>query len=125
MKQFCVILICVGALAAAETSEEGRVARMLDEKLTAAQRNDACFALRGNRSPEVISAMRGALASQPVRACASRNMRVAEAVDEFRGALAAPQPEVRAEAARQLGSFERPEVIELLARTAHDPNMLG
>jgi HEAT repeat protein len=126
MKQFCIFLLCAGALAAAtaDTSDRDRVARMLDEKLTAAQRNDACFALRGNRSPEVISAMRGALASQPVRACASRNLRAAEAIDEFRDALAAPQPEVRAEAARQLGSFERPELIELLARTAHDPNML-
>jgi HEAT repeat protein len=123
MKQFCVFLICAGALAAAD-AENDRIARMLDEKLTAAQRNDACFALRGNRSPEAISAMRGALASQPVRACASRNLRAAEAIDEFRGALAAAQPEIRAEAARQLGSFERPELIELLAKTAHDPNML-
>jgi HEAT repeat protein len=129
MKQFCVFLICAGALAAAatgtaDTSDDDRVVRMLDDKLTAAQRNDACFALRGNRSPEVVSAMRAALASQPVRACASRNLRAAEAIDEFRGALGAPQPEVRAEAARQLGSFERPEFIELLAKTAHDPNML-
>jgi HEAT repeat protein len=126
MKQFCVFLICTGALAAAatDTANDDRVARMLDEKLTAAQRNDACFALRGNRSPEVVSALRAALASQPVRACASRNLRAAEAIDEFRGALTASEPEVRAEAARQLGSFERPEFIELLAKTAHDPNML-
>ena len=125
MKPFCVFLICAGALAAAaDTTDDDRVSRMLDEKLTAAQRNNACFALRGNRAPEVISAMRAALASQPVRACASRNLRDAEAIDEFRGALTAPQPEVRAEAARQLGSFERPEFIELLVKTAHDPNML-
>jgi HEAT repeat protein len=126
MKQFCVFLICAGALAAATaaTSDDDRVARMLDEKLTAAQRNDACFVLRGNRSPEAISAMRAALASQPVRACASRNLRAADAIDEFRGALTAREPEVRAEAARQLGSFERPELIEVLAKTAHDPNML-
>jgi HEAT repeat protein len=123
VKQFCLVLICAGALAAA-TADEERLSRMFDEKLTIAQRNDACFALRGNRSPEVIAAMRSALASQPVRACASRNLRVADAIDEFRSALSASQPEVRAEAARQLGSFERPELIELLAKTARDPNML-
>jgi len=118
-----VFLICAGGLSAF-TAGDDLVGRMLDEKLTVAQRNDACFALRGNRSPEVVSAMRGALASQPVRACASRNLRAVDAIDEFRGALASPQPEVRAEAARQLGSFERPEFIELLAKAAHDPNML-
>ena len=121
MKKACVFLISAAALAAAT---DDRVARMLDEKLTAAQRNDACFALRGNRTPEVISAMRGALSSEPVRACASRNLRAAGALDEFRTALAAPEPEVRAEAARQLGTFERPELIDVLARTAHDPNIL-
>ena len=83
MKQFSLFLICAGALGAA-TADDDRVATMLNEKLTVAQRNDACFALRGNRSPEVISAMRGALASQPVRPCASRNLRAAGAIDEFR-----------------------------------------
>jgi tetratricopeptide (TPR) repeat protein len=105
MKRFALFLFCAGALAAAGDP----VGRMLDEKLTAAQRNDACFALRGNRSREAIAAMRGALSSEVVRACAARNLREAGAVDELLSALAAPEPEVRAVAARELGSFERPE----------------
>jgi len=119
MRRFCVFLFCAGALSAGD-----RLAQMFDVKLTAAQRNDVCFALRGDRSPEVIAAMRRALSSETVRACAGRNLRVAGAIDELRDALAAPEPEVRAEAARQLGSFEKPEFIELLVKTARDPNML-
>ena len=71
MKRFGLFLFCAGALAAADDP----VGRMLNEKLTVAQRNNACFALRGNRSHEVIAAMRGALASDVVRACAARNLR--------------------------------------------------
>jgi hypothetical protein len=97
---------------------------MLDQKLTSAQRNNACFALRGNRSPEAIAALRGALASDVVRACAARNLREAGAVEELRNALAASQPEVRAVAARELGSFERPDLIEALVKAAHDASAL-
>lgn len=120
MKRLGFFLLCAGALAAADD----RLGRMLDEKLTAAQRNDACSALRGNRSHEVVAAMRGALASGVVRACATRNLREAGALDELISALAAPEPEVRALAARELGSFERPELIEVLVKAAHDPNVL-
>ncbi|HXM40904.1 MAG TPA: HEAT repeat domain-containing protein [Bryobacteraceae bacterium] len=120
MKRFCLFLFCAGALAAADDP----VGRMLDEKLTVAQRNNACFALRGNRSPEVLAAMRGALAGEVVRACAARNLREAGAVDELLSALSAPEPQVRAAAARELGSFERPDLIEPLVKAAHDPNVL-
>ena len=120
MKRFCLILFCAGALAAADD----RVGRMLDEKLTVAQRNNACFALRGSRSPEVVAALRGAMSSGVVRACAARNLREAGAVDEIAGALSAPEPEVRAVAARELGAFERPELIDVLVKAAHDPNLL-
>jgi len=121
MKRFGFFLLCAGALAAAAVDPVGR---MLDEKLTVAQRNDACFALRGNRSHEVVAAMRGALASEVVRACGARNLREAGAVDELTSALSAPEPEVRAVAARELGSFERPELMAILVKAAHDPSML-
>ena len=120
MIRFGFFLFCAGALAAADD----QVGRMLDEKLTVAQRNNACFALRGNRSREVLAAMRGALASEVVRACAARNLREAGAVDELTRALSAPEPEVRAVAARELGSFERPELVEVLVKAAHDPSVL-
>lgn len=120
MKLFGLFLFCAGALAAADDP----VSRMLNEKLTAAQRNNACFALRGNRSKEVTAAMRGAMVSDVVRACAARNLREAGAVDELLSALAAPEPEVRAVAARELGWFEKPELIEVLVKAAHDPSLL-
>jgi len=120
MRRFGLLLICAGVLAAADDP----VSAMLNEKLTAAQRNNGCFALRGNRSREVIAAMRGALASDVVRACAARNLREAGAVDELKSALSAPEPEVRAVAARELGSFEKPELIEVLVKAAHDPSVL-
>ena len=121
MKRFGLFLFCAGALAAADDP----VGRMLNEKLTVAQRNNACFALRGNRSHEVIAAMRGAMAGDDVvRACAARNLREAGAVDELASALSAPEPEVRAVAARELGSFERPELMEVLVKAAHDPSLL-
>jgi HEAT repeat protein len=120
MRRFCLFLLCSVVVAAADDP----VGRMLDEKLTVAQRNNACFALRGNRSHEVLAAMRGALASDVVRACAARNLREAGAVDELANALSAPEPQVRAAAARELGYFERPELIEPLVKAAHDPNVL-
>jgi HEAT repeat protein len=122
MKRFCLFLFSAGALAAADD----QVGRMLDAKLNVAQRNNACFALRGNRSNEVIAALRGAMAGDSVvRACAARNLREAGAVDELRSALSSPEPEVRAVAARELGSFERPELMEVLAKAARDPNVLA
>lgn len=119
MKRFCFFLFCGGVLAGDDT-----VGRMLNDQLTAAQRNDACFALRGNRTPEAIAALRGALAVETVRACAARNLREAGAVEELKNALKAPEPEVRAVAARELGGFERPDLMLDLVKAAHDPSML-
>jgi len=120
MKRFAFFLLCAGVLPAADD----QVGRMLNEKLTVAQRNDACFRLRGNGSHEVVAAMRGALSSEVVRACAARNLREGGAVDELKSALSAPEPEVRAVAARELGSFEKPELIEVLVKAARDPSVL-
>ena len=120
MKHLFCSLFCSLALAASGDAP----GRMLNDQLTVAQRNNACFQLRGDRSPEVIAALRGALASEVVRACAARNLREAGAINELAGALAAPEPEVRAVAARELGAFERPEWIEPLVAAAHDPSML-
>ncbi|MDQ6707637.1 MAG: hypothetical protein M3Z85_16875, partial [Acidobacteriota bacterium] len=60
------ILLCATALSAADE----RIGRMIDPKLSAARRNDACFDLRDVRSGEVIRAMRDALSNEQVRACA-------------------------------------------------------
>src|SRR5260221_207154 len=103
--------------------QDSPISRMLDPKLNIAQRNDACYELRGARSPEVVTAMTRALESPLVRACAVRHLREAGAIDELKAALAGDDPEVRAAAARELGAPAKPELMELLALTARDPNL--
>jgi HEAT repeat protein len=105
-------------------AEDVTISRMLDQKLNIAQRNDACYQLRGARSPEVIAAWASALESSVVRACAVRNLREAGAVETLQNALASSDPEIRAASARELGALAKPELIESLARTAHDPNLM-
>src|ERR1051326_6493692 len=119
------IFVCSIASAACVmlSAQDSPVSRMLDPKLNIAQRNDACFALRGARSPEVVAAMVRALESPLVRACAVRNLREAGAVDELKTALAGDDPEVRAASVRELGAFAKPELMNLLTRTARDPNL--
>ena len=100
------------------------LARMQNPSLTVAQRNDACYALRGSASPAIVVAMRRALDDAPVRACAGINLRVAGAIAELTGALNDSDPQVRALAARQLGAFEKPELLEPLAAAAHDSQLI-
>jgi len=97
---------------------------MLDPKSNATQRNDACYELRGNRSAEVVAAMRAAMADEKLRACAARNLREAGAIEELKGALADSDPDVRAAGARELGATERSELMPLLAQAALDANAL-
>lgn len=105
-------------------AEDTRASRMLDDKLTVAQRNDACFELRGVYSPPETAALKRALADQAVRSCAARNLRESGAVGELKAELGNSDPEIRAVAARELGMLARPELVEALAQTARDPNLL-
>jgi HEAT repeat protein len=68
--------------------------------------------------------MRKALQDVKVRACAGTNLRKAGAIAELKDALADSNFEVRALAARELGGFEKPELLPLLAAAARDPQML-
>jgi hypothetical protein len=117
-----LLLVTLGAVGV--HAEDTPVSRMLDDKLNVAQRNDACFELRGVHSPAVTAALKRALAGQAVRSCAARNLREAGAVDELKAALADNDPETRAVAARELGMLACPELVEALAQTARDPNLL-
>ena len=112
-------LVCLAARA-----QDTATARMLDPKLNVAQRNDACYELRGSVSPETIAALAHALETPDVRSCAARNLREAGAVDELKTALASLDPDLRAAAARELGALGRPDLIEPLAQTARDPNLI-
>ena len=114
-------LACLSAYAG---DDAAATTRMLDPKLNVAQRNNACYELRGSVSPESIAAMARALDVPDVRACAARNLREAGAVDELKTALMAVDPEMRATAARELGALGRPDLIEPLAQAARDPNLI-
>jgi hypothetical protein len=61
---------------------------MMDPSLTVAQRNNACFELRGSTDPEVVASTRKALEDVKVRACAGTNLRKAGAIEELKDALA-------------------------------------
>lgn len=115
---------CLSIACLTLSAQDSPASRMLDPKLNIAQRNDACYELRGARSPEVIAALAHALEIPLVRACAARNLREAGDIDELKTALAGDDPEVRAAAARELGALAKPELLDLLARTARDPNLL-
>ena len=100
------------------------VAKMSAPSLTVAQRNDGCYALRGVNAPSVVKVMRQALEDPAVRWCAGINLRVAGGIDELKDALSDADPQVRALAARQLGAFEKPELLSVLAQTARDQQLL-
>jgi len=100
------------------------VAKMQAPSLTVAQRNDGCYALRGVNSPAVVKVMRKALEDPAVRSCAGINLRLVGGIDELKDALTDSDPQVRALAARQLGAFEIPELLPVLAAAAHDPQLL-
>ena len=96
----------------------------MDPSLTVAQRNNACYELRGNTDSQVVSTMRKALNDTSVRACAGINLHKAGAIAELKDALEDANFEIRALAARELGGFEKPELLPLLTRAAHDPQLL-
>ncbi len=105
-------------------AQDANIARMLDSTLNVSQRNDACFALRGARSADALSAFSRELANPDVRSCAARNLREAGAVDQLAAAIADADPEIRAAAARELGALAKPEFMDLLAKTAQDSNLM-
>ncbi len=100
------------------------VVQLLDERLNAAQRNDACYALRDDRTAEVNTAMRRAMMSDTVRACAARHLREAGAVDELQDALAQPDADLKIAALRELGQMRRVGLLPDLAAAANDENAL-
>jgi HEAT repeat protein len=99
-------------------------ARMLDLKATVAQRNDACFALRGNRSADAIAALRTALADSVVRTCAAQDLRQAGALEALLQAVDSDDADIQAVAARELGEMHDPRALPALGHAALDSNVL-
>jgi HEAT repeat protein len=93
-------------------------------ELTVAQRNDACYALRGQRTPEVVAEMRRAIGDPVVRSCAARNLREAGAVEALIDALETGAPDTRVAAAHELAAMRDTRALESLGRAAMDANAL-
>jgi HEAT repeat protein len=95
--------------------------------LAVAQQFDAkaCFEARGKSDPATIEALVHALDSPDVFSCAATDLRIAGAIEPLWQALESnDNPQVRAAAARELGSFQNPEMLAPLMRAAKDENML-
>ena len=100
------------------------LARFVDANLNQTQRNEACVTLRGDKSPEVIAAMRAALEDMRVQACAGMNLRLAGAGKQLLDGLSDSNNMVRAVSARELGSMQKPEYIPALRKAAEDRDLL-
>ncbi|MDP9172090.1 MAG: HEAT repeat domain-containing protein [Acidobacteriota bacterium] len=102
----------------------GDLERFTDSSLNDTQRATACFALRGNKTPEVIDAMRAALDRPALQACAGANLRIAGATTELLNALKNAEPSVRAIAVRELGTMQKPEYLPVIRKAAEDRDLL-
>ncbi len=100
------------------------LATMLDGGATAAQRNDACYALRGERAPEVIAALSSAITDKVVRSCAARDLRESGAVDALLAVLSDADADTQMAAARELGELRDSRALEALGRAAVSDNPL-
>jgi len=120
MKTWILYLTPLAVFAA----DQSPLQRLFDSKLSPTARATACFQLRGSADPDVISAMSRALEDPDLLSCAADNLRLAGAVEPLRVALSSPEAPVRAAAARELGSFQKVELLEPLALAAGDVNAL-
>jgi HEAT repeat protein len=119
-----IFIFCLAPIlaAAADSSATGQ---MFDHKLSPTRRVTACFELRGNHDEDVLRAMTRAVEDPDLLSCAATNLRIAGSVEALAQALASSQNEqVRATAARELGSFQKPELLDALSRAALEENAL-
>jgi len=112
------------ALAAPGWAAEDPAGIMFDTKLPQAQRDSACVKLQSQPNAENIGVMTRALEDESMRTCAVVSLRMYGAVDALTKALSNPDPQIRAAALREAGSFQRPELLEALGKAALDPNLL-
>jgi hypothetical protein len=123
-----ILILCL-APALAICADQSPVQRLFDGKLTASQRATACFELRGNPDPDVIRAMGKALEDPAVLSCAADNLLIAGArstlaIDTLKQALSSQDAQARAAAVRQLGTFQKLDLLEVIYQSAQDENLL-
>lgn len=120
MKRLVLLFVPMLATAAGQAPLE----RLFDAKLNATQRAGACFELRGAKDASTIAAMSRAIEDPGLLSCAAKNLRLAGAVAQLKEALSSSNEQVRAAAARSLGSFQSVELLEPLSHAAQDENIL-
>jgi len=118
-----ILMFCL-APALAICADQTPLQRLFDGKLTTSQRATACFELRGNSEPDVVNALGKALEDTAVLSCAADNLRIAGAIEMLRQALSSQDAQVRAAAVRQLGTFQKPDLLEVISQAAQDENLL-
>ena len=89
-----------------------------------AQQAADCVEMRGGSDPETVKALSHALDDPSLLSCAAEGLRIAWAIEPLKQALFSRNFQVRAAAARELGSFQNPDLLEPLARAAQDENLL-
>ena len=104
--------------------EQSSIEKLFDPQLNGTQRAGACYQLRGAKDDESIAAMGRALEDPELLSCAAGNLRAVGAVEALRGALSSKNEQVRATVARELGSFQRLDLLDALSRAAGDENLL-
>lgn len=100
------------------------LATLLDGEATVAQRNDACYALRGERAPEAVAALATAITDKVVRSCAARDLREIGAVEPLLLAVSGSDTDAQMAAARELGELRDPKALDALGRAALSDNVL-
>ncbi|MBY0504724.1 MAG: HEAT repeat domain-containing protein [Bryobacteraceae bacterium] len=108
----------------ASAGVEETVGQLLNPSLSSAQRNDACYALKDDRSAEVNTAMRRVMSSDILRACAARHLREAGAVAELKEALQEEDADIKVAALREMGILRDPALIPVIADAGLDLNAL-
>jgi HEAT repeat protein len=116
--------LCFLVPLAAFAADSDAVQRLFDGKLTPLKRANACLELRGQADTEVIAALRRAMEDPDLLPCAADNLQRVGAIELLKQALSSQKVQVRAVAARELGTFQKPELIEALAQAAQDGNLL-
>ncbi|MCX6594383.1 MAG: HEAT repeat domain-containing protein [Acidobacteria bacterium] len=119
-----LLLITAFSIAAAAADRATLLDQASNPKLNSAQRNDACFALRGDSTAAAKARMLELLADEALRACAARNLQQIAATAELATAASHAQPDVRAVAIDALGRLQDPAQIPLLINAARDPNAM-
>jgi HEAT repeat protein len=118
-----ILIFCLAPVLAI-CGDQAPLQRLFDSKLTTSQRATACFELRGNSEPDVVRALAKALEDPVLLSCAAGNLRVFGAIEALKQALSNQDAGVRAAAVRQLGIFQKPDLLDAISHAAQDENLL-